>query len=75
VLTVVFKKIPAFCYVRQDDWYRVTNVSKGCVVFIFRILQSRKAVGLLDIEDEGITLIRNVGDTYPHGVISHTLTN
>jgi hypothetical protein len=38
----------------------VTNVSKGCIVFIVRVKQ---AVGLLDT-DEGITVLQNVGDAY-----------
>jgi hypothetical protein len=39
----------------------VTNVPKGCIVFIVRVKQ---AVGLLDTEDEGITVLQNVGNTY-----------
>jgi hypothetical protein len=46
---------------RHDDWYVVANVSKGCIVFILRVKQ---AVGLLDTEDEGLTVLQNVGDTY-----------
>jgi hypothetical protein len=39
----------------------VTSVSKGCIVFIQRVQQ---AVGLLDTENEGLTVLQNVGDTY-----------
>ena len=46
---------------RHDSWYMVTNVSKVGIVFIVRLAQ---AVGLLDTEDEGITVLQNVGNTY-----------
>jgi len=39
----------------------VTNVSKGCIVVIRRVEQ---AVGLLGTEDEGLSVLQNVGDTY-----------
>jgi hypothetical protein len=39
----------------------VTNVSNGCIVFILRVKQ---AVGLLDTKDEGLTVLKNVGDMY-----------
>jgi hypothetical protein len=45
------------------DWYRVGDVSNEHFVFAFK--DAKKRLALLDPEDEGTALFRNVGNYLP----------
>lgn len=49
---------------RYVEWYALTDVSKNRDVFSFKVKQST-LLGLLNLEDEGTTILRNVGNYLP----------